>query len=853
MQPVMPNFGRCLALTCLLLVAGPGPVPGRAAPSPAPPVPAFLDAADTVNVWMDRGMDAAEAARSLTVRIGGAVIPLTRVEVLETLSDQVVLAGTFQSALGGTDWQPNGLTTRMREIRPGLFALVARLPAGRYEYKVARGGTWDENYGRGFERGGANLSLTVPAGGALVRVEADFKRRTILNSLDAPAQVPPPTGPLPVREATRTVSRHLRLSLGRRLGPDDIWRPLSVQYRGTPSRPLVPRDALDDPQYFYPGDDLGARPALHGTGFKVWSPVASAVDLLLYPSASGPPSRILTLRRQRNGVWAAAVSADLHGVFYQYRLTCGGVARITPDVYCRAASADGRRSVVVDWAQTDPPGWSKDTPPALAHPTDAVVYELHLRDFTGDPSVGLPPPLRGTYRGLVAPGSRVPGTNAPTGLDYLRRLGVTHVQVMPFQSFNPATARDYAWGYGTHLFDVPERQYASDPPDPLRTIRDVKAMTLGLHRAGLGLVMDVVYNHTGTAGGDSPFQATVPGYFFRTGPDGRFLNDTGVGNTVDDEHPMVRKFILDSLLFWQSAYHVDGFRFDLLGVFTPATVRALAATLHRSRPDALLYGEPWAGSGAPRYGKGAQRGLGIGVFNDNFRQAVRGDTDGTAPGFALGGHTPTADLQTVLSGSPDFADAPGESVNFVSVHDNQTLWDKIQATLPTAGPALQRRALTLAGAMVLLSQGVPFLEGGAEMGRTKGGNANSYNAGDAVNRFDWRHGLAFAPVSDAYRDLIALRRAHPAFRLATRSEVAGTLAWLDAGGLPPQTVAFTLDGARVGDSWAHLLVVFHGGTSPASLTLPEGDWKLALNGGRPLTPAARVLTLEPLSAYVLHR
>ncbi len=854
-----------LLLAALLLA---GCRSGQAGAAPTPP--AFLDAADRVSVRLDTPADIAALAGQFTVTVGKASVPVARVEAVadsampptaQASAQEVVLAGTFQSVLGGTDWQTDGSAGRMQPVGGDRYALVVRLPAGHYEYKVVRGGTWAVNYGQGFAPGGANLTLTVPSD-AWVRFEVDFARKTILNSVDDPAQVAPPQGPAAAPDtaaagAAPQPARDITLVLKRPLGPSDIVQPMNVRLPDGTVRRIYARDVLSGPEYVSQDDDLGATYARTGTVFKVWCPVAASASLRLFAHAVGGSPRVVPLRRGAAGVWSASVPGDLNGTYYQYEFDSYGASHVAPDLYGRAAGADLQRSMVVDLARTAPAGWDSDAPPPLAAPTDAVVYELHVRDFTSDPSSGVPPPLRGTYLGLVAPGTTVPGTASPTGLDYLRRLGVTHVHVLPFQSINPGHAGGYNWGYETDLFDVPEPRYATDPNDPAGVIRQVKTMVAGLHRARLGLVMDVVYNHAVPVSGDaSPFWATVPYYYFRTDFAGNLLNESGVGNALDDDRPMVRKFIGDSLVYWATQYHMDGFRFDLLGMFTPPSVRAWSAALRRVRPDILLYGEPWTGGGPTRFGKGAQRGLGVAVFNDNFRNALRGDLNGTQPGFALGGGGDAATLQTVFSGSPDFTASPTETMNYVSIHDDMTLWDKITQTLPADDP-MDRRALKFAGAMVLLSQGVPILEGGAELGRTKQGQSNSYNLGDAVNHFDWQRGLEFADVSDYYRGLIAIRCAHPAFRCATADAVQRTLAFVPSAGLPPQTVAFTLDGSATGDAWRRTLVVFHGATDAAPVALPPGRWRVAVDGdqanvsGAP--PAAATVTLAPLSAYVFYQ
>lgn len=806
-------------------------------------------------VGLDQPVTAASLLGYVSVHCGSETIPVTRVEAV---SDQrpdsgkeVVLAGTFQSALGGSNWVTDDSRTRMTAVAPGVYTLQTRLPKGRYEYKVTRGGSFDENYGADFKPGGANIPLVVPADDTPVLFKVDFNAHRVQTSLDTPGLT---TSAASVSEAT---SKVLRLTLSRKLSPNDIVRPLTLTLPDGSSRPIFARDVLSGPEYTYGGSDLGASCARAATTFKVWSPVSTAAEVLFYKDAASNFFKQVPLHRAPAGVWTASVLGDLNGTYYQYRFTSYGQQHVAADIYGRAASADMRRTMVVDLSQTNPAGFDAVPSPRLAQPTDAVVYEVHTRDFTSDPSSGVPPALRGTYLGLVTPGTKVPGTNQPTGIDYLRRLGITHLHVLPFQGIAPDNSKGYNWGYETELFDVPEPRYALHPNDPASVIREVKTMVTGLHQAHLGLVMDVVYNHTVPVSGDaSPFSAAVPYYYIRTGPQGEPLDESGVGNALDDDHPMVRKYICDSLAYWETQYHVDGFRFDLLGMFTPQTVSAISTTLHRLRPDILLYGEPWTGGGPLRFGKGAQRGLQVAVFNDNIRNLIRGDLNGTKAGFALGGDADAAALKSAISGSPDFTSAPTESMNYVSIHDDMTLFDKIAKTLPNDN-TLDRQALKLAGAMVLLSQGVPILEGGAELGRTKQGQSNSYNLGDAVNHFDWARGKKFTDVSNYYRGLIAIRRSHPAFRNRTAAGVRQTVAFLPAASLPAKTTAFTLKGAPSGDTWRETLVVFHSAATTDTMPLPPGVWHLAANGDHAgtqgMVQSGSTLTLAPLSAFVLYQ
>ncbi|MFM7807132.1 MAG: type I pullulanase, partial [Planctomycetota bacterium] len=516
-----------------------------------------------------------------------------------------------------------------------------------------------------------------------------------------------------------------------------------------PEATVHARGVLDDPRFSPLKAELGAACTRESTTFTTWSPVSHRVDLLLYGDDAKAAPREVPLKRGERGLWSATVPGDLHGTRYRFRFQSYGKDREVPDIHAVAATNDSAFSVVADLSREEPAGWRETGAPTVARQTDEVLYEVHVRDYSvADPAC--PAELRGTYLGLVQ--SHPAAGGAPSsGIDHLKDLGVTAVHLMPVHDFT-AKPDEYTWGYWTALFNVPESNYASRKGDPLAPVRELRQAIEALHKAGIRVVLDVVYNHTSSNGEWSPFDQTVPFYYFRTAPDGSLLNDSGCGNAVADERPMVRKYIVDSLEHWLRDYRVDGFRFDLLGTHTPQTVREACDRLVALRPDITLYGEPWTGGGPTRFGKGAQKGLRIAVFNDHLRNAIRGDLDGTATGFATG---PGGDREAVKRGVQgaidDFAQEPGESVNYASAHDNLTLADKVTKAQPGAGDGVRRAMQKLALGMVLTSQGMPFLHGASDFACTKGGNHNSYDAGDQVNRFDWDRKAAYADVHDYAR------------------------------------------------------------------------------------------------------
>lgn len=805
------------------------------------PRPAFLDDADLVTVALASPVRTPDAA-GFQVQVNGASIPIKRVEPGETAPRpldpaRVVLPGTIQRALGGAEWDPNGETTEMTPLGNGRYQFVARFPAGRYEYKVAQGGTWDKNWGAGYVAGGPNISLEVPEGGAIVRFVVDLREGWVRDSINQPDQVPAPTAADITRRAPAPrLLGSVRLRLARPLTSREMTSDIRVTAGGQ-SRRVYGREVFDRPEYRYPKDDLGVTEEIGRLTFKVWSPAASQATLII-------DGRRVPMTRGTAGVWYVTVAETARAQHYRFEFFSYGRRRTASDLYGRASTRDSMTSIVMPKRVAFPAAWPPNRP-FTGRPTDAVIYEMHVRDFSVHPSSGLPAPYRGKYAGLTGP-----------GLAYLRGLGVSHVHLLPIHDFNPDHSDAYNWGYETTQFNVPEEQYAVGT-DPFAAQRELRQVISAYAEAGIGIVLDVVYNHSVPSEGErSAFWETMPFFYFRTNDRGDVLNESGVGNALADERYMVRKFVKDSLVYWTREYRVAGFRFDLLGMHNPASVREWVSAVRAENPHALIYGEPWTGGGPLRFPKGAQQGMGIAVFNDHFRGAVRGNLDAPGPGFMTGGFDRLG-LMRAVTGSilfnqtvSDFAASPAESINYVSAHDNLTLLDRIALEVPSEEE--QQSAVRLALATVLLSQGIPFIEGGSEMGRTKGGNPNSYNAGDAANQFDWARGQRFQTTSNYVRGLVALRKAHPAFRLPTAEAIRRSLTFLDA---PEGVLAYRLDGRKCGDPWHEIVVILNGRTA-TRFPLP-GRWHVVVEGDRAGTTTLRMaegaIDLPARSATVVWR
>ncbi|MEF2966001.1 type I pullulanase [Paenibacillus sp. M1] len=598
-----------------------------------------------------------------------------------------------------------------------------------------------------------------------------------------------------------------------------------------------------DEVYRYDGDDLGALYTPERTSFRLWAPTASEARLRLYPAWDSPDYEELPMTRERCGTWAAEVEHDLQNTFYTYYVRVGRSWNEAVDPYAKAVGVNGDRGVIVDLTKTNPERWTVEKP-QLAAPTDAVIYELHVGDFSVHPESGIR--YKGQYLGLAETGTRGPG-NLPTGLDYLKQLGITHVQLLPVQDYAKASVDEirtatgvgkdqYNWGYDPKNYNVPEGSYASDPFLPALRITELKRAIQAMHDHGLRVILDVVYNHI-YDGYIANLSRLVPGYYLRYKPDGTFSNGSGCGNDCASERPMMSKLIADSVVYWAAEYHVDGFRFDLMGLLDVDTMNEIRRRLDAIDPSILLLGEGWImDTELPAERRAnllqAARMPGIAHFNGELRNALKGEVfTPEQPGFISGRAGLEREIQTGAAGSihfnaniRGFAREPAQTVNFAECHDNHTLWDKLAYSAPKAGDAERRRMHRLATAIVLTSQGIPFLHAGQEFLRTKGGLDNSFRAQAEVNRLDWGRRAEYRDEVEYVRSLIVLRKEHPAFRLRTAEAIQRHLKFEPAA---ERAVAYTLRDHAGGDRARHLYVLYHAAADKCIFPLPElGEWQI---------------------------
>ena len=599
---------------------------------------------------------------------------------------------------------------------------------------------------------------------------------------------------------------------------------------------------------YYTGP-LGPDYTPGGTCLRLWAPTAEAVTVTLYHKGDG--GAVLgtePLVRGAHGVWSVWLPGEQHGRYYTFAVTVDGITRETGDPYARAAGVNGVRSMIVDLARTAPSGWERDVRPNIP-PAQRAVWEVSVRDFSQDAASGVRPAWRGKYMAFTQQGTTLHGDGIhPTCLNYLKRLGVKYVQLMPIFDFGSVDEakpllRQYNWGYDPTNFNVPEGSYSTDPTRGEVRIRECREMIAALHAAGIGVVMDVVYNHTYRT--ENPLNNTVPYYFFRQNPDGSFSNGSGCGNEFASERPMARRYLIDSILYWAKEYHIDGFRFDLMGLYDAESINAVRAALD-SLPggrNILLYGEPWQGGASQLHRYEANKANlamlneRVGIFCDDTRDAIKGGCfDAREPGYVEGKPGSFWDIGAAVAAwcrsdrLPPHA--PSQIVSYVSAHDNFTLWDKllcVRYEKPefTARDTVALAQNRLAAGIYLTSFGLPFMQAGEEFARTKKGVGNSYRSSPTLNRLDWNRAEKYHALVDYYRGLLALRAAFP--RLGSTDRHAPEA--LQFFALEQPLVGWTLPAVwGDGAAWSALCVFYNPTETACTVPLPAGQWKLLSNG-----------------------
>ena len=631
----------------------------------------------------------------------------------------------------------------------------------------------------------------------------------------------------------------------------------------------------------YEGNDLGAVYTPKMTRFKVWAPEAEAVKLNLYKEGEGDNLiERCTMKKSRNGIFTFERQGDCNGIYYTYTVVNHGDEQEAVDPYTKAAGVNGRRGMVINLEKTNPQGFELDEYQNSEHITDAIIYEGSVRDFTMDESSGVF--HNGKFLGLTEANTTNHFGEA-TALDYISDLGITHVQILPAFDFETVDEKNqkaqYNWGYDPDNYNVPEGSYAVNPYDGAVRVQEMKQMVLALHSRGIGVIMDVVFNHTYRRD-DSNLQKIVPGYYYRSDETG-YTNGSGCGNEVASDRPMVQKLIVDSLIYWAKEYHIDGFRFDLMGVLDIDTMNVIAERLKEIRPDIYLYGEGWNGGPSSlaeekrAFKASAKKMPGIGMFNDDIRDTIKGSVfyddhlgfvnGGThlenALRYGITGAVAHPQVDYDAYGSKPWAAEPGQSINYVSCHDNYTVWDKLSASCPEASEEKKKAMNRLCAAIVFTSQGVPFIQAGEEFLRSKplpekkGFAENSYNMPDAVNSIKWDNIHEYPDMIAYYKGLMALRKAHPVFRMQSEAEMTQNLCFLSD--TPENVVAYLLKGKGADDTPENILVIFNGNDEEILYNLPEGKWKILVDDKTAGADGKKIISakadVEPLSALVLEK
>lgn len=636
------------------------------------------------------------------------------------------------------------------------------------------------------------------------------------------------------------------------------------------------------------------------TRFALWTPSADSVKVNLYAKGlGGSPLQSVSMKKDNTGdKWVAVVPGNHKGKFYTFQVKCGGEwLEENPGIGARAVGVNGQRGAIIDLRDTNPAGWENDRAPEFTGQKDAIIYEMHHRDFSIDSESGIK--NKGKFLALTEEGTRT-SAGLSTGIDHLKELGVTHVHLLPsydYGSIDETTGAAYGggnrvpstynWGYDPVNYNTPEGSYSTDAYTPETRIREFKAMVMALHKAGIRVIMDVVYNHVFDLG-KSSFERTAPGYFFRYNADGTPANGSGCGNETASEREKFRQYMIESIAYWMKEYHIDGFRFDLMGIHDIETMNLIRQTAQAIDPNVVLYGEGWAAS-APvlpaetlAMKANTARLGGIAAFGDEMRDGLRGSwSDNNEGAFLIGNagneesvkfgivgaiQHPGVDFTSVNYSKAPWAAQPSEMISYVSCHDDQCLADRVNTTLKIKADKTKKKALytkdarvrlqKLAETVVLTSQGVPFIWCGDEIMRDKKGVHNSFSSPDSINQIPWAQKAEYKDVCDYISMLIKIRKAHPAFRMGCADLVRENLEFLPVK--QGNVIAWKLNGEAVGDTWKEIVIILNSNTKAIKQQVPQGTYTIVCSDGKADingmgTVEGKRVTVPAQSAVIMYR
>ncbi|MCB2306164.1 type I pullulanase [Clostridium estertheticum] len=598
----------------------------------------------------------------------------------------------------------------------------------------------------------------------------------------------------------------------------------------------VMQSASFEKMFSYEGNDLGNTYSTSKTSFKVWAPTATEVKLVTYEHWNDKTGTEIKMKKSEKGTWSFDLNGNQSGIFYTYKVNIKGVWNDAVDPYARSVSANGDKGAVVDLKKTDPTIWKPNEKPDFSNLTDAIIYELHVRDFSIDTNSGIK--NKGKFLAFTEMGTKGIDGNL-TGIDYIKSLGVTHVELMPifdYSTINETSNKSqFNWGYNPKNYNAPEGSYSTNPYNPTTRVKELKQAVQALHDNGLRVNVDVAYDHM-YSGINSNFNKIVPGYYFRTNS-----NESGYGNTIASENVMARKFIVDSVIYWAKEYNLDGFKFDQMGLIDLKTMNEIRKKLSSINPSILVLGDgsdkgTTLSPDVKANKQNASKLTEITQFNDEIRDGLSGSVFlPKAKGFINGALQKETAIKKGIVGGIDYSNIietygnvePVQIANYTESHANNTLWDKLLLTNPKDSDEIRTKMHKMADSMILTSQGIPFFQAGQEFLRTKSGVKNSYKASDNVNKIDWTRESKNIETVDYFKGLIELRKAHPAFRMTSADMIKKNLKFLV---VPENVVAYEMNYNANMDSWAHIVVAYNANREDKTVKLSNnGTWNIVVD------------------------